>query len=405
MGMAQDWSPHSWRRCEVRQQPDYPDPVALEAALRELSAYPPLVPLAQADALRDALAGAQSGRAFLLQGGDCAESFAEFSVENIRTSAALLQAMAQRLAAASGLPVVRIGRMAGQFAKPRSRSHEERNGLSLPMYRGDIVNGIAFEAAERVPDPERMFRAYSQSAATLAQLGTHAEARAEALYTSHEALLLPYEEALVRREGLTFYGSSAHFLWIGDRTRFPGSAHVELLRGLANPLGIKCGPSLEPETLLTLLGALNPGRQAGRVTLISRMGAERITERLPPLLRVVREEGHPVLWVCDPMHGNTVRARSGYKTRPLSAIQTELELFFALTAAEKARAGGLHVEMTGRDVTECTGGPIPVTEQDLGARYHSHCDPRLNPAQAMEVTDLVARHLLAERRAREAEAA
>jgi 3-deoxy-7-phosphoheptulonate synthase len=266
------------------------------------------------------------------------------------------------------------------------------------MYRGDIVNGIAFEDAARRPDPERMFRAYAQSAATLSHLRGLAGGP---FYTCHEALLLPYEEALVRRDGAGWYASSAAFLWVGDRTRFAGSAHVEFLRGLANPLGIKCGPSLEPDLLLALLDRLNPARQAGRITLISRMGADRIADRLPPLIRAVEREGHPVLWSCDPMHGNTVKA-NGFKTRPLERMLDELRAFFALCRAEGVRPGGIHVEMTGRDVAECTGGAEPVREADLGDRYHTHCDPRLNPAQAMEVAALVAAEL---RAARAAEAA
>lgn len=390
--MAQEWTPAGWRRHEVRQQPEWPDPDALDAALRELAAYPPLVTALEAHALKAELAEAQAGRAFLVQGGDCAESFAEFSPENIRGNHALIGAMAARIAA-PGRPAIRIGRMAGQFAKPRSRDLEEKRGRSLPMYRGDIVNNIVFDDAARRPNPDRMFRAYSQSAATLAHL--RALAGGDPFYTSHEALLLPYEQALVRRDGAGWYGSSAHFLWVGDRTRFPGSAHVEFLRGLSNPLGIKCGPSLEPDLLLGLLDSLNPNREAGRITLIGRMGADRIEECLPPLIRAVAAEGHPVLWSCDPMHGNTIRAANGYKTRPMARILGEVSAFFAATAAEGVRAGGIHVEMTGQNVTECTGGAEPVTEQDLASRYHTHCDPRLNPVQAMELAELVAETLAA----------
>jgi len=401
--MANEWNPGSWRRHEARQQPAYPDAAALAAALRELAAYPALVPAAEAQALKAALAEAQAGRAFLLQGGDCAESFAEFSGENIKSAHALIAAMAGLVAAASGRRVVRLGRMAGQFAKPRSRDLEEQDGRFLPIYRGDIVNGIAFETAARAPDPDRMFRAYSQSAATLSHL--RALAGSEPCYTSHEALLLPYEEALIRRDAAGWYGSSAHFLWVGDRTRFPGSAHVEFLRGLSNPIGIKCGPGLEPDMLLRLLDILNPVREPGRITLVSRMGEARVEHKLPPLLRAVRAEGHPVLWSCDPMHGNTVKAANGYKTRPVASILRELKGFFAAARAEGVSGGGVHVEMTGRDVTECTGGAAPVTEQDLAHRYHTHCDPRLNPAQAMELAALVAETLAADRKDRGAEAA
>jgi 3-deoxy-7-phosphoheptulonate synthase len=397
--MSAEWTPGGWRRHEVRQQPAYADPAALEAALRELAAYPPLVAAAEAHALTSAIAEAQEGRAFLLQGGDCAESFAEFSPENIRALHALFEAMAGTLAEASGLRVVKAARIAGQFAKPRSRDTEEKGGACLPMYRGDIVNGIAFDAAARRPDPERMFRAYAQSAATLSHL--RALSGVEPFHTCHEALLLPYEEALVRRDGAGWYGSSAAFLWVGDRTRFDGSAHVEFLRGLSNPLGIKCGPALDPDLLLRLLDRLNPARLPGRITLISRMGAAHIARALPPLLRAVAAEGHKVLWSCDPMHGNTIKA-NGFKTRPVERILEELSLFFALCRAEAVRPGGLHVEMTGRDVAECTGGAEPVRAADLGDRYHTHCDPRLNPPQAMEVAALVAAELGRDRGARAA---
>ena len=395
--MAKDWSPASWRGHEARQQPVYDDPQALAAALRELSAYPPLVPATEAHALKAALAQAQSGRAFLLQGGDCAESFAEFAPENIRLTVGLIGAVAGRLAQASGLPVVRVARMAGQFAKPRSRAFERKGSRRVPIYRGDIVNGAAPDEAARRPDPERMFRAYAQSAATLSHLA--ADADPEPVWTSHEALLLPYEEALVRRDGAGWYGSSAPFLWIGDRTRFDGSAHVELLRGLTNPIGIKCGPSLTPDLALRLLERLNPVREPGRITLIARMGAGRLDKVLPPLIRAVEAEGHPVLWCCDPMHGNTVRARGGRKTRPMARILDEIAAFFAVCRAEGVRPGGLHVEMTGRDVAECTGGRAGITERDLAQGYKSQCDPRLNPAQAAEVAEHVAAELARDREA------
>jgi len=392
MNAAMAWSPDSWRQCEARQQPDYPDAAALAAATAEIASYPPLVEPADARALKAALAEAQAGRAFLLQGGDCAESFAEFSSANIDAAFRLITAMAETMAGASGLPVIRIGRMAGQFAKPRSAGTETKGGIELPAYRGDIVNGIAFDAAARTPDPARMFRAYAQAYATLARLDELGGDSGARVYTSHEALLLPYEQALARAEPATgrSYATSAHFLWVGDRTRFPGSAHVEFVRGLANPLGIKCGPGLDPGTLLSLLDTLNPAREPGRITLIARMGADKAEAALPPLLRAVKAEGHPVLWACDPMHGNTVKAASGYKTRPFGHILDEVRLFFAVAPAEGVRPGGIHVEMTGQNVTECTGGTVEVTEQDLADRYHTHCDPRLNPAQAMELAALVA---------------
>jgi 3-deoxy-7-phosphoheptulonate synthase len=395
-----DWTPSSWRGHDVRQQPDWPDAKALAAATRELAAYPPLVGPNETEALRTALAQAQAGRAFLLQGGDCAESFAEFSPENIRASHALIEEMTGLIGSASGLPVIRIGRMAGQFAKPRSTGLEEKDGRSFPAYRGDIVNGIAFDAAARVPDPDRMFRAYSQAAATIAHLKDLAAQEGAPVYTSHEALLLPFEEALVRRDENSGrpYGASAHFLWIGDRTRFPGSAHVEFARGLGNPIGVKCGPTLNPDPLLRLLDKLNPGRAAGRITLIARMGADGIEAALPPLLDTVRSEGHPILWSCDPMHGNTVKAANGYKTRPLARILAELRAFFALCRAHGVHPGGIHIEMTGQDVTECTGGAAQLTEQDLSDRYHTHCDPRLNAAQAMEVAQLIAEMLRQDRK-------
>jgi 3-deoxy-7-phosphoheptulonate synthase len=394
------WTPDSWRKFEARQLPDYPDPEALAAAERELRAYPALVPLSEADALRRALAEAQAGRAFLLQGGDCAESFAEFSPDNIRATFALVEEMAATLAAASGLPVIRLGRVAGQFAKPRSTDREEKDGAALPAYRGDIVNAIAFEAAGRRPDPERMFRAYAQAAATLAHLRELAAAAGALFYTSHEALLLPFEEALVRRDGGEgrLYAASAHFLWIGHRTRFDGSAHVEFARGLANPLGVKCGPGLEPDALLRLLDRLDPANSPGRITLISRMGHERVEALLPPLMRAAAREGRRLLWACDPMHGNTVRVAGGYKTRPLERILAELRGFFEVAEAEGAVPGGIHVEMTGRDVTECTGGETRLTEADIGDRYHTHCDPRLNAAQARELAGLVAAMLARGRR-------
>jgi 3-deoxy-7-phosphoheptulonate synthase len=389
--MANEWSPASWRGCEARQQPAYADPRALSAALAGLAAYPPLVPAAEVHALKAALAETQAGRAFLLQGGDCAESFAEFGPDNVRRRVALLGSVARRLAEGGGLSVVRIGRIAGQFAKPRSRAFESRGTRRLPTYRGDMVNGFAFDEAARRPDPERMFRAYAQSAATLGHLAS--EIGPDRVWTSHEALLLPYEQALVRRDGAGWYGSSAHFLWIGDRTRLDGSAHVELLRGLTNPIGIKCGPSLTPDLLLRLLDRLDPVHEPGRITLIARMGAGRLAEALPPLLRAVCSEGRPVLWCCDPMHGNTMRARNGYKTRPMARILAEARDFFAICRAEGARPGGLHVEMTADDVAECTGGSAGIAERDLAAGYRSLCDPRLNPAQAAELAERVGAEL------------
>ena len=439
--MANAWSPGSWRQLEARQQPQYRDAAALGATLREISSYPPLIFPDEARALKADLADAAAGKAFLLQGGDCAESFAEFSPDNIRGTFQLIMQMAMVLAFASKLRVIKVGRMAGQFAKPRSTEIEARGDEALPAYRGDIVNDIAFEAEGRVPDPARMLKAYNQAAATLNLLrgcasGTSGrvqgatqsasiidaspsasrfralaarvdealdflaacgvdpdsapQLRSTSFYTSHEALLLPFEEALVRTDpanGL-HYGSSAHFLWVGDRTRFDGSAHVEFLRGLANPIGIKCGPDLRPDLLLRLLDTLNPEREAGRITLISRMGHDRVETLLPPLVRAVANAGHPVLWSCDPMHGNTIKT-NGYKTRPFERILDEVRGFFAVHAAEGTIGGGIHIEMTGQNVTECTGGAWGASESNLGDRYHTHCDPRLNAGQAIELAFLL----------------
>jgi 3-deoxy-7-phosphoheptulonate synthase len=439
--MAQAWHPGSWRTCEARQQPSYPDGAALARVEAELAALPPLIFPNEAEALKADLAEAAAGRAFLLQGGDCAESFAEFSPDTIRGTFQLIMQMAMVLAFASKLRVIKVGRMAGQFAKPRSTEMEVKEGGALPAYRGDIVNDIAFDRNGRVPDPARMLRAYNQAVATLnllrgfaggAQGQIHAATRSagiidaspsggrfrelaarvdEALdflaacgldparapqlqttsfYTSHEALLLAFEQALARTDPLTgrHYGGSAHFLWIGDRTRFEGSAHVEFLRGLSNPIGIKCGPSLEPDTLLRLLDTLNPGREPGRITLISRMGHERVEGLLPRLVGAVKRSGHPVLWSCDPMHGNTIKA-NGYKTRPFDRILAEVKGFFAVHAAEGTVGGGIHIEMTGQNVTECTGGAWGASEHNLGDRYHTHCDPRLNAGQAIELAFLL----------------
>nr|WP_022686409.1 3-deoxy-7-phosphoheptulonate synthase class II [Sphingomonas phyllosphaerae] len=449
------WAPHSWTAAEARQLPIYPDAAALDDATRRLASFPPLVFAGEARNLTADLAKVAEGKAFLLQGGDCAESFAEHSANNIRDTFRVILQMAVVLTFASKLPVVKVGRMAGQFAKPRSANTETIDGVELPSYRGDNVNDIAFTPESRIPDPERMIRSYAQSAATLnllrafAQGGyanlhqvhrwTHdfmgrspwakkyaetADRIGEALdfmeacgispdtvpqlsqttfYTSHEALLLPFEEALTRQDSLTgdWYDTSAHFLWIGDRTRFEGSAHVEFLRGIGNPIGVKCGPSLDPDALLRMLDTLNPDRVPGRVTLITRYGYDQIEAHLPRLVRAVTRAGHPVIWSCDPMHGNTVKAATGYKTRPFERILSEVRGFFAVHRAEGTHAGGIHAEMTGQNVTECTGGAIDVTEQSLADRYHTHCDPRLNAGQSLELAFLLAEMLnteMAERR-------
>jgi 3-deoxy-7-phosphoheptulonate synthase len=445
--MTQKWTPDSWKSHEARQLPNYPDAAALAASEQLLSTYPPLVFAGEARSLTADLAKAADGKAFLLQGGDCAESFAEFHPNNIRDTFRVILQMAVVLTFASKLPTVKLGRMAGQFAKPRSADLEEIDGVTLPSYRGDIINDIAFEAEGRQPDPERMIKAYNQGAATLNLLRafagggyanlhqvhswTHdfmgrspwakkfkdvADQIGEALdfmeacginpetvpqlqgtsfYTSHEALLLPYEQALTRQDSLTggWYDTSAHMLWIGDRTRFVGSAHVEYLRGIGNPIGMKCGPSLEPDALLTLLDTLNPNRVAGRMTLITRYGFDKIEAHLPALVRAVKREGHPVVWSCDPMHGNVIKAANGYKTRPFERILAEVRGFFAVHRAEGTHGSGIHIEMTGQNVTECTGGAMDVSEQSLSDRYHTHCDPRLNAGQSLELAFLLAEML------------
>jgi 3-deoxy-7-phosphoheptulonate synthase len=453
--MATNWTPSSWQAHEARQLPAYPDASALSGATDLLGTYPPLVFAGEARDLTADLARVANGEAFLLQGGDCAESFAEFHPNNIRDTFRVILQMAVVLTFASKLPTVKLGRMAGQFAKPRSTDMETQDDVALPSYRGDIINDIAFEAEGRAPDPQRMVKAYNQSAATLNLLRafsnggyanlhqvhawTHdfmgrspwtkqyrdvADRIGEALefmnacginpdtvpqlkgtqfYTSHEALLLPYEQALTRQDSLTggWYDTSAHFLWIGDRTRFEGSAHVEYLRGIGNPIGMKCGPSLEPDVLLRMLDTLNPARVPGRMTLITRYGHDKIETGLPALVRAVRREGHPVVWSCDPMHGNVVKAANGYKTRPFERILAEVRGFFAVHRAEGSFGGGIHVEMTGQNVTECTGGAVDVTELSLADRYHTHCDPRLNAGQSLELAFLLAEMLnqeLAERR-------
>ncbi len=445
--MADTWTPDSWKAHEARHLPTYEDADELRTAEATLSNYPPLVFAGEARALKADLAEVAEGRAFLLQGGDCAESFAEFHPNNIRDTFRVLLQMAVVLTFASKHPVVKVGRMAGQFAKPRSAPTETQGDVTLPSYLGDNINGIEFEPAARRNDPNRMVRAYSQAAATLNLLrafaggdyanlqqvhqwtldfmgrtpwtekfaetadrigealqfmqacgidpGTVPQLKGTSFYTSHEGLLLPYEQALTRRDSLTgdWYATSAHMLWIGDRTRFPGSAHIEFARGIGNPLGMKCGPSLEPDALIELLDILNPAREAGRITLISRFGYDKVEDGLPPLVRAVECEGHPVVWSCDPMHGNVVKSESGYKTRPFDRILGEAKSFFAVHRAEGTHPGGIHIEMTGQDVTECVGGAVAITDDALGDRYHTHCDPRLNAEQSLELAFLLAEML------------
>ncbi|HET6182739.1 MAG TPA: 3-deoxy-7-phosphoheptulonate synthase class II [Acetobacteraceae bacterium] len=441
------WTPDSWRARPVRQMPAYPDPAALEAMERRLQKYPPLVFAGEARRLKAALAAAAEGRAIVLLGGDCAESFNEFTANILRDTFRVLLQMAVVLTFGASLPVVKMGRMAGQYAKPRSADTETRDGVTLPSYRGDIVNGPDFTHAARIPDPARMEIGYFQAASKLNLLrafasggyadlhevhrwnlgfversplaeryrglaqridetlafmaacgmssATTRDMRETDFYVAHEALLLPYEQALTRIDSTTgdWYGCSAHFLWIGDRTRQADGAHVEFLRGVNNPVGMKCGPSLEADDLLRLIDALNPRNEPGRLTLIARMGADRIAAKLPPLLRAVEREGRKVVWISDPMHGNTVDTADKRKTRSFDAILSEVRSFFDIHAAEGTWAGGVHVEMTGQNVTECTGGAHRLTEADLGARYETLVDPRLNAEQSLELAFLVAEEL------------
>ncbi len=446
-----EWHPDSWKKRPVIQVPEYPDQKALRDVEEELSSYPPLVFAGEARNLKAQLAEAAEGRAFLLQGGDCAESFREFHPNNIRDTFRVLLQMAVVLTFAASCPVVKVGRLAGQFAKPRSSGMETIDGVELPSYRGDIINGMSFDAEARIPDPKRMLRAYSQSAATLNLLRAFAQGGyanlvsvhewnldfveksgagakykdvadriGEALsfmracglnpgdvrqlqgtdfYTSHEALLLGYEQALTRVDSTTgeWYDTSAHMLWVGDRTRQTDGAHIEFLRGIGNPLASKVGPTTDPDDLIRLIDILNPENEPGRLTLISRFGADKVEDYLPKLLRRVKEEGRKVVWSCDPMHGNTVKATGGLKTRPFDRVLKEVKQVFACHNAEGTYAGGIHLELTGQDVTECTGGAIAVTEDNLSSRYHTHCDPRLNASQSIELAFLVAESIKEER--------
>jgi 3-deoxy-7-phosphoheptulonate synthase len=441
--MTQKWSPNSWRAKPIQQVPSYPDTDALFATEKQLATYPPLVFAGEARKLKRALAAVANGESFLLQGGDCAESFAEHGADNIRDFFRVFLQMAVVLTFAGSQPVVKVGRIAGQFAKPRSSDTETKDGATLPSYRGDIINGIEFEEKSRVPDPQRQIMAYRQSAATLnllrafAQGGyasldnvhkwmlgfvadspqaeryealagrisetiefmravgitseTNASLRETDFYTSHEALLLGYEEAMTRVDSTSgdWYATSGHMIWIGDRTRQPDHAHVEYCRGIKNPLGLKCGPSMTADGLLQLIDMLNPENEPGRLTLIARFGADKVTEHLPKLVRAVRKEGRKVVWSCDPMHGNTITA-AGFKTRPFERILKEVQTFFDVHRAEGSHPGGIHVEMTGKNVTECTGGARAVTAEELQDRYHTHCDPRMNADQALELAFLVA---------------
>jgi 3-deoxy-7-phosphoheptulonate synthase len=449
--MTAKWMPDGWRAKPISQVPDYPEPAKLEEVERRLRAFPPLVFAGEARRLTERLGAVAEGQAFLLQGGDCAESFAEFNANNIRDTFRVMLQMAVVLTFGAACPVVKVGRMAGQFAKPRSAPTETIGGVELPSYRGDNINGIEFTPEARKPDPERLVQAYNQSAATLnllrafAQGGfadlhkvhrwnldfvsdsaqgnryaeladrlsetlefmaacgltgdTTSQIRETEFFTSHEALLLAYEQALTRVDSLTgqWYDCSAHMLWIGDRTRQPDGAHVEFLRGVGNPIGLKCGPTMPTDDLLRLIEILNPQNVPGRLTLIARMGHDKVEAKLPPLIRAVARSGAKVVWSCDPMHGNTIKSSTGYKTRPFDRILAEVRGFFAVHQAEGTHAGGVHFEMTGQDVTECIGGAQAITDERLADRYHTHCDPRLNASQSLELAFLIAESLKRER--------
>ncbi len=451
-----NWVKSGWRAKPRIQMPEYADIEALNAVEAQLAKYPPLVFAGEARNLKLALGKAAKGEAFLLQGGDCAESFAEFSADNIRDTFKVMLQMAMVLTYGAKVPVIKVGRMAGQFAKPRSAGTETIDGVELPSYRGDIINGFDFTPKDRIPDPQRMLQAYTQAAASLnlvrafshggyanvhevhswtlgfTQADDAARYRDVAtrisdtldfmqaagvtmetahtlqsvdFYTSHEALLLEYEEALCRIDSTTGVpiAGSGHLIWIGDRTRQPDGAHVEFCRGVQNPIGMKCGPSMTSDDLKILLKKLNPENEAGRLTLIARFGAGNVGDHLPRLIRTVEEEGANVVWTCDPMHGNTIKSSTGYKTRPFESVLREVKEFFAIHNAEGTIPGGVHFEMTGKDVTECTGGVRAVTDEDLSSRYHTACDPRLNASQSLELAFLVAEEL-SDRRSVQAEA-
>ena len=452
-----EWQKSDWRKKPRVQMPDYTDPQALAGVEAQLAKFPPLVFAGEARRLKRQLGAASRGEAFVLQGGDCAEAFDQFSADAIRDTFKVMLQMAMVLTYGAKVPVIKVGRMAGQFAKPRSAPTETLDGVELPSYRGDIINELAFKPEARTPDPRKMLQAYTQAAATLNLLrafstggyadvhqvhqwtlgfaeGEKAERYREMagrisdtldfmsaagvngdtahtlqtvdFYTSHESLLLEYEEALARIDSTSgkWLAGSGHFLWIGDRTRQPDGAHVEFLKGVQNPIGFKCGPSITTDDLKKLITTLNPANEAGRITLINRFGAGNVGEHMPKLIRAVQEEGFNVLWVCDPMHGNTIKSATGYKTRPFESVLREVRDFFAVHKAEGTIPGGVHFEMTGQDVTECTGGVRAVSEEDLSDRYHTACDPRLNASQSLELAFLVAEELSGLRAERHAEA-
>ena len=445
-----EWQKTNWRNKPRVQMPDYLDQEALNAVESQLSNYPPLVFAGEARNLKAKLAAASRGEAFLLQGGDCAESFAQFSADGIRDTFKVMLQMAMVLTFGAKVPVIKVGRMAGQFAKPRSAPTETVDGVELPSYRGDIINDLDFTSAARIPDPSKMLHAYTQAAATLNLLrafstGGYADVhqvhswtlgftegekasryremaarisdaldfmsaagldsavshdlRTVDFYTSHEGLLLEYEEALTRLDSTSgnWLAGSGHMIWIGDRTRQPDGAHVEFCRGVLNPIGLKCGPTTSAEDLKVLMAKLNPENEAGRLTLIARFGAGSVGDHLPRLIKAVEEEGANVVWSCDPMHGNTIKSATGYKTRPFDSVLREVREFFEVHAAEGAIPGGVHFEMTGQDVTECTGGLYALSDEDLSSRYHTACDPRLNASQSLELAFLVAEELVKRR--------
>ncbi|MCC3859649.1 class II 3-deoxy-7-phosphoheptulonate synthase [Pseudemcibacter aquimaris] len=458
--MTKNWTPDSWRSMPIRQVPTYPDEAKLASVEAELRDLPPLVFAGEARRLKKQLGEVANGNAFLLQGGDCAESFAEFHADKIRDTFRVLLQMSVALTFAASCPIVKVGRMAGQYAKPRSSDTETKGDESLPSYRGDIINGIDFNEAARVPDPERMIKGYAQASSTLNLLRAFAQGgyanlkkvhqwnldfvgggeavekyqdmadrideamafmqacginpNSKALnstdfYVSHEALLLRYEEALTRVDSTTgdWYDTSGHMLWIGDRTRILGEAHVEFLRGIQNPIGLKVGPTTDLDELVKIIDEINPEDEAGRITLICRMGADIIEDKLPAVIKRIEEEGKTVVWSSDPMHGNTISASNGFKTRPFENVLAEIRRFFRIHRSMGTYAGGVHFEMTGQDVTECTGGAEAITDEKLADRYRTHCDPRLNASQSLELAFLIAEGLKEERdeRAKEAKKA
>ncbi|OWM82185.1 hypothetical protein CDL15_Pgr001759 [Punica granatum] len=440
------WTLDSWKLKKALQLPEYPNANELETVLKTIENFPPIVFAGEARNLEERLGEAAMGNAFLLQGGDCAESFKEFSANNIRDTFRILLQMGVVLMFGGQVPVIKVGRMAGQFAKPRSDPYEEKNGKKLPSYKGDNINGDTFDEKSRIPDPERMIRAYCQSSATLNLLRAFATGGYAAMqrvtqwnldfaehseqgdryqelahrvdealgfmaaagltvdhpimtttefWTSHECLLLPYEQSLTRLDSTSglYYDCSAHMLWVGERTRQLDGAHVEFMRGIANPLGIKVSNKMDPKDLVKLVEILNPQNKPGRITVIVRMGAENMRVKLAHLIRAVRNAGQIVTWVCDPMHGNTIKAPCGLKTRAFDAILAEVRAFFDVHDQEGSHPGGIHLEMTGQNVTECIGGSRTVTFDDLGSRYHTHCDPRLNASQALELAFIIAERL------------